>query len=971
MDQATNKSQHSQDEERILEYWDKHQVFEKSVEQRPAKAAYVFYDGPPFATGLPHYGHSVASVMKDITPRFWTMKGKRVERVWGWDCHGLPIENIVEKKFNLGSKKDIENFGVDKFNDACRGEVLKYAQEWKKTIHRLGRWVDMEHSYNTMDVNYMESLWWGFKSLWEKGLIYEGYKPMHICPRCETALSNFEVTQNYQEVKDISVFISFPLLEGEYQGNKLVAWTTTPWTLPGNVLLAVGWQMKYVRVTAKDKNGKEDVFIVAKEGWSRLAEQGYEAMKTEEVPVAKLLGVHYEPLFSYYKDWPNAFRVVAADFVTADEGTGVVHIAPGFGEDDMALGQTEKVEPIMHVQLNGHFVPAVQQALAAEGFNVDDQPLKVKGDTQSVDIEILKVLAKRGRLVAKMKVEHSYPHCWRCDTPLLNYATTSWFVRVSEIKDRLVKLNKKINWVPENMKEGRFGKWLEGAHDWAVSRSRYWGTPLPIWRAEDGEIICLGSRAELEKLSGQAVNDLHKHVIDSLEIKKDGKVFHRIPEVLDCWFESGAMPYAQGHYPFENKEKFEDGFPAEFIAEGQDQTRGWFYTMHVLATALFNSVSFKNVVVNGIVLAEDGKKMSKRLQNYPDPELVINRYGADAVRYYLMASPVVRAENLRFSEAGVDEVAKKFITIMRNVLAFYKLYAKDHDGKKRQATHVLDQWILARLHETLATQTTAMEAYDFMGFTRVLQGLVTDLSTWYVRRSRERLKEAGQDKSEALTTLRTVLEIMSRMFAPITPFLAELIYQELDGAFAGKEARLSIHLADWPKAEKKFIDEKVLADMESVRIVVSRALERRAEAGKNVRQVLASATVTLPSGAIGPEYQELIKDEVNVHEVFVKKCELAVELDLEMTPALVREGTIREIIRRVNAMRKAAGLSIADRIKLYIVSDEGEIKKALEEHQETLLEGTLADTLQTDGAAPAHAERFRVNEFNVTVGFDK
>jgi len=668
------KSPHVSDEQRVLEYWDKHSIFERSVSERPVDNQYVFYDGPPFATGLPHYGHLLGSAMKDAMPRFWTMKGKRVERVWGWDCHGLPVENIIEKDFSLGSRKDIEAFGVDKFNDACHNAVLTYAEEWKKVIRRFGRWVDMEDSYRTMDADFMESVWWVFKTLWQQGLIYEGHKPMHICPRCETALSNFEVNQNYQDVKDVSVFVSFPLTSGVHSGANIVAWTTTPWTLPGNVLLAVGGDIAYIKI----KTQKGD-FIFGRDAWQRLRSnpeflKDYEVGEVEDIQVKDLIGATYEPLFPFFANHTNAFRVVAADFVTTSEGTGIVHIAPGFGEDDMMLGKAENVAPIMHVQMNGQFVPEVSVPLTAEGFAVEGRPVKAKDDTQSVDIEIIRALAKNGKLIAKQKLEHSYPLCWRCDTPLLNYATSSWFVSVTKIKERLVALNKDINWVPDTMKEGRFGNWLEGARDWAISRSRFWGTPLPVWRSEDGDLLCVGSVEELKDLSGVEVTDLHKHKIDNVTIQKDGKTYTRIPEVLDCWFESGSMPYAQKHYPFENADKLDSIFPAEFIAEGQDQTRGWFYTLHVLAVALFDAPAFKNVVVNGIVLAEDGKKMSKRLKNYPDPVHVLDRYGADALRLYMLASPVVRAENLRLSETGIDEVSKKFVMITRNVLSFYNLY---------------------------------------------------------------------------------------------------------------------------------------------------------------------------------------------------------------------------------------------------------------------------------------------------------
>lgn len=953
---------HAQREEEILTYWDENRCFEKSVDNRPDGNPYVFYDGPPFATGLPHYGHIVASVMKDVVPRFWTMKGYRVERTWGWDCHGLPIENIVEKKFDLDSKKDIEEFGIDTFNNKCHAEVLTYAEEWKKVIRRLGRWVDMEHAYKTMDLDFMESIWWVFKQLWDKEMIYEGYKPMHICPRCETALSNFEVNQGYQDVTDISVYVTFELLEGDYKGAKMIAWTTTPWTLPGNVLLAVGRGIEYVVV---EREGQE--YIVAKERKKEL-EELKELEERKKLKGSDLIGAAYEPLFPFFKDHENAFRVVAGDFVTTEDGTGIVHIAPGFGEDDKKLGEKEHVEPILHVQMNGQFVPEVANPLAAEGYGVKDVPVKSKGDTQSVDIEIIKTLAHKGTLFGKQKVKHSYPHCWRCDTPLLNYSTTSWFVRVTDLRDRLVQTNNEINWVPENMKEGRFGKWLENARDWAISRSRYWGTPLPIWRSEDGDILCVGSVAELEELSGVKVHDLHKHIVDEITVKKDGKTYRRIPEVLDCWFESGSMPYAQLHYPFDNERKFDRGFPAEFIAEGQDQTRGWFYTLHVLANALFKMPAFKNVVVNGIVLAEDGKKMSKRLKNYPDPMDVMEKYGSDAVRYYLMSSPVVHAENLRFSEKEVDEVSKKFINILRNVVSFFELYKEYDDGREALGAHVLDRWILSRLQETLKVETDAMESYDLQTAARVLQGFVTDLSIWYVRRSRDRMKTEGEDRLEAVATLRTVLNRFSKMLAPFMPFLAEHMYQAIDGEFLGREDRLSVHLEYWPDVEP--VDEELIEKMGQARAIVSRALEIREEAGRPVKQVLSSMHVKVPSGEIDHDILEVIKGEVNVKLAEVEKGELAVKLNLELTPELVREGMARDVIRQVNQLRKEAGLTIQDEIALKLWSPDDEVRSMFEEHQETIKQSVQASSVDFDKDDDIeHQKESRSAEQDIWIGF--
>lgn len=956
------KSAHSTQEHDVLGYWEKHKIFERSVNERPESRPYTFYDGPPFATGLPHYGHIVGSVMKDVIPRFWTMKGYRVERRWGWDCHGLPIENIVEKKLDLKSKKDIENFGVGKFNETCEAVVLEYASAWKTIIRRLGRWADMDNAYSTMETPYMESIWWVFRSLWDKGLIYEGYKPMHLCPRCETTLSNFEVAQGYADVTDITTTVAVELTSGPYADAKALIWTTTPWTLPGNVLLAVGADMEYCLVESAGEK-----YIVAK---ARVEDvfKGKEFTTVETFIGNKLSESTYDPIFPYFAKHANAFRVVGADFVTDDSGTGIVHIAPAFGSDDMMLGETENVKPLFHVKMNGQFVSEVADALEAEGYKVTGIPMKAKGAYSEIDIQIIKWLAHKGKLFAKEKVVHTYPHCWRCDTPLLNYAANSWFVKVSVMNDVLVKNNQTINWVPDNIKEGRFGKWLEGAHDWAISRSRYWGTPLPVWRAEDGHTYVIGSKEELEKLVGHEVKDLHKHVIDNLTFTIDGREYRRIPEVLDCWFESGSMPYSQLHYPFENERGFAKKFPGDFIAEGQDQTRGWFYTLHVLANALFGSAAFKNVIVNGIVLAEDGKKMSKRLNNYPDPMVVMEKYGADAVRYYLMSSPVVKAENLRFSEAGVDEVGKKFITILRNCLSFYKLYAEHDDGRVPNEAHVLDAWIIARLNETLEAQTKGLEAYELADAARVLQSFVTDLSTWYVRRSRDRMKTPGEDRAEALATLRLVMKIFSKMLAPFMPFLAEVVYQELKQK-AWDDKGESIHLSSWPTAAK--VDTKALTQMGEVRAIVSRIMEVRDQAGKAVKQALGHVTITTPTGKLSKNYLEVILDEVNVKKARVKQGdELAVELDLTLTPELVREGMARELTRRVNGLRKEAGLTIADRIELKVWSASEEVKTMLAEYAAAIAADTLSTKVDfAQGLTIDHQAEFRVAEQDIWIGF--
>jgi len=937
----------NEEEKKILAYWDEHKCFEKSVQKNPESKPYAFYDGPPFATGLPHYGHLVASLMKDMVPRYFTMRGYRVERKWGWDCHGLPIENIVEKDLDLGGRKDIENYGIDKFNESCRASVLTYAGNWKKTIQRMGRWVDMENDYKTMDLSYMESVWWVFKSLWDQDLIYKGHKPMHICPRCSTPVSNFEVTLGYKDIKDISVTIKFKVTNPEIlEFNKLyiLAWTTTPWTLPGNVLLALGGDIRYVVVESEGEN-----YLVAKDRAEVVfKDRPYTIIK--EMEGDRLTDLKYEPLFPYFADTPNAFRIVNAVFVTTVDGTGVVHIAPAFGEDDYNVGQKEKIPLVQHVDMTGHFIDKVKDFAGQE--------VKPKEDPQKTDVEIIKWLAIQDKIFSKEKVEHSYPHCWRCDTPLLNYATASWFVKVVDIKNRMLKNNEQINWVPGHFKEGRFGSWLEDARDWAISRNRFWGTPLPIWESKDGEFICVGSVAELEQLSGQKITDLHKHIIDKIKIIKGGKEFTKIPEVLDCWFESGSMPYAQMHYPFENKEKFEKMFPAEFIAEGQDQTRGWFYTLHILAAALTNGKNsvipgiknvpaFKNVVVNGIVLAEDGKKMSKRLKNYPEPDILLERYGADAVRYYMAASPVMEAEGLDFSEEGVRETYGKLVNTLWNVFEFYGMFAGKNKPERMKSKNVLDKWILAKLNELIRVVTAGMDTYRLSQASRPILDFVTEMSQWYVRRSRDRFKGSDEeDKKAALWTTYYVLTTLAKVIAPVTPFIAEKIYLTLGGE---KE---SVHLEDWPEAEK--VNEEVLKEMATARKIVELGLALRAEKGLKVRQPLSKVAI---NQKVGEKLLIVIAEELNVksaefdkkfaHAENVKEYgEVKVWLDTEITDELKKEGAVREIVRTINQMRKDQKLTVSDKIIVVYDTQSKKLEQILFEYEDKLRQSVLAEKFE-------------------------
>ncbi|MBD3311378.1 MAG: isoleucine--tRNA ligase [Candidatus Magasanikbacteria bacterium] len=971
----------NKNEKEVLKFWDENKIFEKSVESKSKDEPYVFYDGPPFATGLPHYGHIVASLIKDTVPRFWTMRGYRVERVWGWDCHGLPIENIIEKELDLKTKDDIEKFGIAKFNEAARSKVLMYADEWKKTVHRMGRWVDMDNAYKTMDIEYMESIWWVFKQLWDKKLIYEGYKSMHICPRCVTPLSNFEVTQNYKDIKDISVVAKFTVHSGQFteklnlDGNLyILAWTTTPWTLPGNVLLAVGEDIEYLVVNI---DGKEGSYIVAKDRVEDIVgDEKFEVKK--EIKGSELVGLEYEPLFPYFADTENAFRVVAADFVNTEEGTGIVHVAPAFGQDDYELGQREETGWIQHVTMEGKFTEDVSDFAGQE--------VKPKDDHSKADVEILKWLAANNKLFSKMKYEHSYPHCWRCDTPLLNYSTASWFVKVTDLKEDLIENNKEITWVPEHIKEGRFGKWLEGAKDWAISRNRYWGTPLPVWRCQTenqkseirnqkfcDNLVIIGSAEELEKRTNQKVDDLHKHIVDQMEFECDkcGGTMKRVPEVLDCWFESGSMPYGQMHYPFDNKQKFEKGFPAEFIAEGQDQTRGWFYTLHVLATALTRgsepsipvgrtTSSFKNVIVNGIVLAEDGKKMSKRLQNYPDPMEVLEKYGADAMRYYLVSSPVMHAESLNFSEEGVREVYNKVCNTLWNVFSFYRMFSTDSTDLKTDyadSENVLDRWVLAKLNILIRDVTKGMEEYKLAEASRPILEFVTELSQWYVRRSRDRFKgEDERDKQAAITTLREVLLTLSKVMAPFTPFMAEQIYQYTVGSSQPTGFGDSVHLQEWPEVDNSKIDSKILKDMEMVRKIVELGLSARKDAGVKVRQPLSQLAIN--NEQLTKDLLEIIADELNVKSVemidsasqgkdWVEKEDgnLKVALNVKIDEELKKEGMVREIVRAINLIRKEKGYTIDDRIKVSYKTSDPMLSVVLADFNDEICKGVLADEI--------------------------
>lgn len=1007
----TNSNPVASSEDNVLAFWEKEKIFEKSVSRPAKKGSFVFYDGPPFATGTPHYGHLVGGVIKDVIPRFATMKGYQVERKWGWDCHGLPIENIVEKELGTNTKKEIEDLGVSKFNNLCRQRVSTYIDDWREVVRKIGRFVDMDNAYRTMDLPFMESIWWAFKSMWDKGLIYEDNRSMHVCPRCETTLSQSEVSEGYQDVKDLSAIAKFKLnkqqmIKGELLSEDVfvLAWTTTPWTLIGNVALAVGAEIDYVLLKSNyskkvNENNEAEInstqFIIAKELVPNFFNEGqYEIIS--EFKGEDIVSLSYEVLFNYYKNdnslsgLENAWKIYAADFVTTDEGTGIVHIAPAFGEDDLALGRQHNLPFIQHVSLNGFFKEEVT--------DFPQMNVKPLGNHSATDIEIIKYLAHHDSLFHKEKYEHSYPHCWRCDTPLINYSTSSLFVNVTKLKPQLLSNAKKINWSPDYLKNGRFGNWLEGARDWSISRQRFWASAIPIWQCSCGNKKVIASVSELEELSGEKISDIHKDKVDLIEFncdKCEGKM-HRVSDVLDCWFESAAMPYAQWHYPFENKEKVENSFPANFIAEGVDQTRTWFYYLHVLAGGLMDSQAFDNVVTNGIVLAEDGKKMSKKLKNYPDPLILMKQYGADALRAYMLASPVVMAENLNFSEKGVQEALRKNIMLTNNIYKFYETFAADlNDNIVSQDSNILDIWIKAKLKELISEVSVSLESDNEKNKTkeinlpramRAITQFIDELSTWYIRRSRDRFKSSDEsDKQNALHTSKEILMSLAKLMAPFTPFIAEDIWQKVSANNFQSEA--SVHLEAWPESEDiNDIDREVLQKMELARDIVALALAARDEAKIKIRQMLASAKIFIKKSDtninLDEAYLSLISDELNVAKIeivitdasdaiFAENERIKLELDTEITPELRREGIKRELVRSINMIRKDLGLGRDKSAKIFLQTTEVEVKETIELMNEDIKKETVSESLELRDSLEGdnlNIKEVKINGILVSIG---
>ena len=848
----------AQIEEKILKLWSKDSSFEKSLENRKDGKPFSFYDGPPFATGLPHYGHLLAGTIKDIVPRYWTMKGHKVPRRFGWDCHGLPIESIIQNQLNLAGVDEIKKFGIDNFNEACRGAVLKYTDEWRKTVNRMGRWVDFDNDYKTMDTNFMESVWNVFKQCWDKGLIYKGYRVQPYSPALATPLSNFETNQGYKDRQDPSITLIFPLKERK--GESLLVWTTTPWTLPSNLAIAVGETIDYVLI---------DGCWIAE---SRANAYFKEPKITAKCKGKDLAGLHYEPLFRYAEDQPKRYTIYTAPFVSTEDGTGAVHIAPSFGEEDFVLGQELGL---------GLFDP-----LDAEGKFTDKVPQWQGIGAKDADKSIIAFLKEQGRVYKHDTIVHSYPHCWRTGVPLLYRALSTWFMKLDapvagkSVKEWMLHCNQQIEWVPDHIKNGRFGKWLENARDWNLSRNRFWGTPIPVWLSEDGDMICVGSIEELKKLSGVDLKDLHKHFVDNIEIKANGKVYKRTSEVFDCWFESGAMPYAQNHYPFENAESFDKTFPADFIAEGLDQTRGWFYTLTVLAAALFQKPAFKNVIVNGIILAEDGSKMSKSKKNYPDPNELIERTGADAIRLFMINSAALKAEELRFSEEGVKQIVKSVMLPLWNAVGFF-ISNHNADSSKGQlkwkptdpwkSDNELDLWLIAVLQDLSKKIEAEMAAYKLYAVVPIILSFVDDLTNWYVRRSRRRFwkSDNDSDKNYAYATLYKALVDFSKILAPFLPFLAEEIYQILVRE-ANPSAPISVHLADYPAFNAELSNEKLVRRMQLVRGVIEKGRSIRSAREIKNRQPLQTLTLVPHSQEakeVAEAMQDLILEELNVEDL--------------------------------------------------------------------------------------------------------
>ncbi|WP_433610306.1 isoleucine--tRNA ligase [Dactylosporangium sp. CA-139114] len=894
-------------EREVLDYWSGDETFQASVDQRPAgdngSNEFVFYDGPPFANGLPHYGHLLTGYAKDVVPRYKSMKGFRVERRFGWDCHGMPAEVEAEKQLGITTKAEILQLGVDKFNAATKESVLRYTGEWERYVTRQARWVDFTNDYKTLDLPYMESVMWAFKTLHDKGLVYEGFRVLAYCWRCETPLSNTELRMDedvYRDRQDPALTVAFTLETGE----KILVWTTTPWTLPSNLAIAVGPEIEYALF---EEDGQR--YILAESRLGAYEKELAGATRVGSVSGAELVGRRYTPLFGFLADTPNAFQVIGADFVTTEDGTGVVHMAPAFGEDDQNACASVGIPTVVTVDEHTRFTSLVPDYQGLQVFEANKP--------------VIRDLKAAGVVVRHDSYTHSYPHCWRCDTPLVYKAVSSWFVQVTAFRDRMVELNQQITWTPEHIKEGSFGKWLANARDWSISRNRFWGSPIPVWKSDDPQyprVDVYGSLDELERDFGVRPSDLHRPEIDNLtrpnpDDPTGQSVMRRVPEVLDCWFESGSMPFAQVHYPFENSDWFEHHYPGDFIVEYIGQTRGWFYTMHVLATALFDRPAFRNCVSHGILLGEDGRKMSKSLRNYPDVYRVFDEYGSDAMRWFLVSSPVLRGGDMPVTEPGIRDAVRHVLLPLWNVYYFFSLYA-NADGytarRRTDSADLLDRYVLAKTGELVATVGRQLDAYDISGACGTVRAYLDALTNWYVRRSRDRFWSGDHD---AFDTLFTVLTTLAQVVAPLAPLTAEEIFRGLTG-------ERSVHLTDWPAAEDFPADHGLVAEMDAVREVCSAALSLRKARGLRVRLPLSTLTVATPDAEALRPFAALVADEVNV-----KTVEFTADVAAHCTPVLTLVprvlgprlgGQVQQVIKAVKAgdWSQAGGVVTAGGVEL-------------------------------------------------------
>lgn len=942
---VSSRAGFAENEAKVLEFWRSEDVFARSLAQREGAPPYVFYEGPPTANGRPGIHHVLARAFKDLFPRYKQMRGHQVSRKAGWDTHGLPVELEIEKKLKISGKRQIEEFGVAEFNRLCRESVSDYIDEWERLTERLGFWLDMEHPYRTYDSTYIESVWWSLKQIHDRGLLYQDYKVTPYCPRCQTSLSSHELSQGYRDdTPDPSVYVKFRLNDSDGK-TFLLAWTTTPWTLPGNVALAVHPAETYVRVRQGDET------LILAEARLQVLDGDFEVVET--FPGQDLVDLTYQPLFSDMLPDGLAFVVLdAAELVSMAEGTGVVHTAAAYGEADLELCRRKGVAVRHVVGLDGRFLPGQTRY---HGQFVKD-----------ADKQIIEDLRAAGNLYRSETIKHSYPFCWRCETPLLYYALTSWFIRTTEVKQQLIANNRSVAWQPAHIRDGRMGDWLENLVDWNLSRSRYWGTPLPIWICDAPdcrEQRCVGSAEEL----GLSIeDDLHKPFIDevTLSCEKCGATMHRVPDVIDCWYDSGAMPFAQWHYPFENREWFESRHPADFICEAIDQTRGWFFSLLAESTLLFDEPAYRNVICLGHVVDKNGKKMSKSRGNIIEPTTVFDQFGADAVRWYFFTSVSAGAE-YRVSMDAVQDVVRRFLLTLWNTYSFFVTYASLEDFDPAAPAPAvadrpeLDRWVLARLAGTVDAVQQALDAYDATDACREIEALVEDVSKWYVRRSRRRFWK-GESELSAFATLHTVLQAVSRLVAPFMPFVSERMYRNLSG-FEGDTPPSgipdSVHLTDYPQATDEMRDPELLVQMARLRRLVETGLAAREQAGVKVRQPLRQATVR--GAAFDPELEAIFADELNVKSVaYAEKAGQFedVVLDTEITDELLLEGVARELSRSVNDLRKKAGLNVDDRIVLH-VDAEGDVLRAVRAHEERLLADTLAVRIEyapiTDGAAAA------------------